>query len=182
MVYLATNTPDYYAELCDEIRFFLDERKIAPVQSVQRVGYTVWHEWERRGEPEGVRDDAQRGQAAFSGEAPALPGRFCHTCILYLDGREQYRYAYETCGVPEGAGLEFKKICKRGAKIAVFRCLREHFGEEKPWGSLTGVRPSKFLRDSRAQLGELGARRLFLMEFDLFQQKYARQHRPPKCR
>ena len=40
MVYLATNTPDYYAELCDEVRFFLDERKIPLVDEVQEQGYT----------------------------------------------------------------------------------------------------------------------------------------------
>ncbi len=43
MVCLATNTPEYYAELCDEVRFFLDERKIPLVEAVQEEGYTVWH-------------------------------------------------------------------------------------------------------------------------------------------
>ena len=151
MVYLATNTPDYYAELCDEVRFFLDERKIPLVAEVQ-AGYTVWHEMTRE------------------------PERFCHTCILFLDGEELCRYAFETESLPEGtgqAGLEYKKICKRGAKISVFRCLKEHFREEKPWGSLTGVRPTKFLRDSREQLGEREAERLFLEDFDISEQKYA---------
>ena len=70
------------------------------------------------------------------------------------------------------AGLEYKKIRKRGAKIAVFRCLKQYFGQEKPWGSLTGVRPTKFLRDSRQQLGIREAERLFLEDFDISRQKY----------
>ena len=66
MVYLATNTPDYYAELCDEVRFFLDERKIPLTSQVQEQGYTVRHE---------VMQEAER---------------FRHTCALYLDGKKLY--------------------------------------------------------------------------------------------
>lgn len=71
---------------------------------------------------------------------------------------------------PGQAGLEYKKIRKRGAKIAVFRCLKQYFEQEKPWGSLTGVRPTKFLRDSRQQLGIREAERLFLEDFDISRQ------------
>ena len=151
MVFLATNTPDYYAELCDEVRFFLDERKIPLAEQVQEQGYTVWHEVSQSEE------------------------RFCHTCALYLDGKKLQEYAFDTESLPDGpgqTGLEYKKIRKRGAKIAVFRCLKQYFGQEKPWGSLTGVRPTKFLRDSRRQLGEQEAERLFLEDFDISRQKY----------
>ncbi len=88
MVYLATNTPDYYAELCDEVRFFLDERKIPLVAEVQ-AGYTVWHEMTRG------------------------PERFCHTCILFLDGEELCRYAFETKACPRERG-------RRGSSIRKF--------------------------------------------------------------
>ncbi|MCL2798156.1 MAG: radical SAM protein [Firmicutes bacterium] len=36
---------------------------------------------------------------------------------------------------------------KRTAKNALYRALRAHFGREMPWGSLTGIRPSKLVYD-----------------------------------
>ena len=109
MVCLATNTPEYYAELCDEVRFFLDERKIPLVEAVQEEGYTVWHS---------VVEKPNAGCAPREGK-----GRFIHTCMLYLDGREVGQHFFETPSLPDGAGraaLEYKRIRKRGAKIAVF--------------------------------------------------------------
>ena len=47
MVFLATNTPDYYAELCDEVRFFLDERKIPLAEQVQEQGYIALYRVEK---------------------------------------------------------------------------------------------------------------------------------------
>lgn len=161
MVCLATNTPEYYAELCDEVRFFLDERKIPLVEAVQEEGYTVWHS---------VVEKPDAGCAPREGK-----GRFIHTCVLYLDGRKVGQHFFETPSLPDGAGraaLEYKRIRKRGAKIAVFRCLKEYFGKEKPWGSLTGVRPTKFLRDSQKKLGIKEAERMFLEDMDLSRQKY----------
>ena len=41
-----------------------------------------------------------------------------------------------------------------------------------PWGSLTGIRPTKLLRDSTVRHGEKEAKRLFIEEFDVSKQKY----------
>ena len=39
--------------------------------------------------------------------------------------------------------LEFKRFERRYAKLALYRILREKYGEKMPWGALTGIRPTK---------------------------------------
>ncbi len=40
-----------------------------------------------------------------------------------------------------------KRIVKRSAKLSVYRALNEYTGINPPWGSLTGIRPSKLVYD-----------------------------------
>ena len=42
---------------------------------------------------------------------------------------------------------EFKRLDKRTCKQAIFNALKEVKGESPPWGSLTGIRPSKLVYD-----------------------------------
>lgn len=109
MVCLATNTPEYYAELCDEVRFFLDERKIPLVEAVQEEGYTVWHS---------VVEKPNAGCASREGK-----GRFIHTCVLYLDGRKVGQHFFETPSLPDGAGgrpWNISGFAKEGPKLRFF--------------------------------------------------------------
>ncbi|MFA6859872.1 MAG: coproporphyrinogen dehydrogenase HemZ [Clostridia bacterium] len=39
--------------------------------------------------------------------------------------------------------LEEKKLLKREVKLAFYNALSEHFNEIKPWGCLTGIRPTR---------------------------------------
>ena len=43
--------------------------------------------------------------------------------------------------------LEIKRLDKRAAKLACYLSLCELTGQTQPWGSLTGVRPTKLLRE-----------------------------------
>lgn len=49
--------------------------------------------------------------------------------------------------LPCGDGLEVKRITKRFLKTALYDTLSEHYGVKLPWGSLTGVRPTKLAYD-----------------------------------
>lgn len=49
-----------------------------------------------------------------------------------------------------GDALTEKKYFKRGLKIALFRMLRDHTGQRVPWGSLTGIRPTKLAYELRS--------------------------------
>ena len=118
MVSLLTNTEEYFADLCDEIRLFFDVRKIPVVQEIDKQGFCVVHEFTKQTE-------------------------FCHHAALYLDGVCVKEYAYHSPLVSDANELAYKRAAKHGAKIAVYRCLSAYFGIQKAWGSLTGVRPTK---------------------------------------
>lgn len=148
MVSLMTNIPEIFADLCDEIRLFFDVHKIPAVSEVSPEGFCIRHV-------------LREGTSLF------------HTCTLYREGQEEKTYTYVTKAVPAENKREYKKIRKRGAKIALYRCLSGFFGIAKPWGSLTGIRPTKLLRDSIALMGIDEAKRLFLQEFDVSEEKFS---------
>lgn len=149
MTALYTQTPRFFGDICEELRLFIDTRRIELLTEpmLPGDGYAVVHEF---AETDGI---------------------FESRAILYLDGTAVSESAY-SCPAPE-ENLEHKRVAKRAAKISVYRALFSHFGRACPWGSLTGVRPTRLLRDSETALGEAGARRLFLDEFDVSPQKYA---------
>lgn len=62
-------------------------------------------------------------------------------------------------GAPMGVSdaLEIKRLDKRAAKLACYLSLCELTGQTQPWGSLTGVRPTKLLRELQLR----GQERLF---------------------
>lgn len=81
---------------------------------------------------------------------------------------EQYRLP-----VTEATPLAVKRDGKRAMKIAVFRLMRQLYDAATPWGSLTGIRPTKLFRESEARLGRAGAIDLFLHTFDVSAPKTA---------
>ncbi len=48
---------------------------------------------------------------------------------------------------PEGDALEIKRMTKRFLKLALYDALSDYYGVELPWGSLTGVRPTRLAYD-----------------------------------
>ena len=146
MVSLLTNTEEYFADLCDEIRLFFDVRKIPVVQEIDKQGFCVVHEFTKQTE-------------------------FCHHAALYLDGVRVKEYAYHSPLVSDANELAYKRAAKHGAKIAVYRCLSAYFGIQKAWGSLTGVRPTKMLRDLCMSYGAEQAEQMFLKDYDVSEGK-----------
>jgi len=148
MTALYTQTPLFFSDICEEMRLFIDTHRIeqldAPVPPEE--GCCVIHEMSE------------------------TDGMMTNRAVLYRDGKQVSENTYQ-CSAPAGE-LEHKRVAKRAAKIAVYRALLSHFGTPMPWGSLTGVRPTKLLRDSEALLGEEGAKRLLLEEFDVSPGKY----------
>jgi oxygen-independent coproporphyrinogen-3 oxidase len=70
--------------------------------------------------------------------------------------------------------LEQKRYQKRCVKIAVFRAMVKAFPETfLPWGSLTGIRPTRLLRELNESMGEENARRMMLFDFDVTEEKLA---------
>ena len=149
MTYLYTNTPAYFSDICEAVRLFIDTRKIEHMAADARPeeGIAVRHTLSRRG------DIIVSEAAVFS----------CGVCV----GGHTY-----ACDAGDDT-LMRKRNEKRAAKISTYRALLAHFGTPMPWGSLTGIRPTKLLRDSESRHGEAAARALFLEEFDVSPGKYA---------
>lgn len=68
-------------------------------------------------------------------------------------------------GIAEEGGILFKKLTKRLVKTAMYEYLSKEFGRTLPYGSLTGVRPTKLLyelmsegKDERALIEEFFVR------------------------
>lgn len=73
---------------------------------------------------------------------------------------------------PAGAPLELKRIRKRQVKGALYDLLKQLTGMKPPWGSLTGIRPTRLLYEGmEAGLSPEEARRRVIDEFDVSEEK-----------
>lgn len=148
MTALYISMPAYFSEVCEVMRLFIDVRKIEPLSAAEPA-------------TEGVSLLLSMYETEKTVQCAA---------IVCEDGERGGMYAYH-CAAGDGA-LARKRSLKRAAKICAYRALSAHFNEALPWGSLTGVRPTRLLRDSEALLGAEAAKTLFLDEFDVQPQKY----------
>ncbi len=70
--------------------------------------------------------------------------------VFTLGGRE-YRYVdKDEAKTP----LEEKSLEKRYAKLSLYRLLSEYYGKRLPWGSLTGIRPTRLAYRERERTGD----------------------------
>lgn len=149
MTYLYTQTPEFFSELCEEVRLFVDIRRIEKRETdeFETDGFFVLHYF-------------KRGEDTVTSTAKLVCG-----------GEIVAENTYE-CAAGRGK-LAVKRTEKRAAKISLYRALSGHFGKSMPWGSLTGIRPTKLLRDTELRLGKEKAKALFLNEFDVLEEKVA---------
>lgn len=82
---------------------------------------------------------AQKIAHAFCYEA----GVFCN--VFEVDG-EKYEYKDEGRVSNE---LDYKRLERRFAKLHLYEILKEKYGQEMPWGALTGIRPTKLAYTER---------------------------------
>ncbi len=147
MLSLMTDSPALAGELAEEIRLFIDERRIETVSAIPGEGMCIAHSSE---ETDG----------------------FYSRAVLFCEGAEK---SSAEVHIPARAENEtqFKKLKKRAAKQAVYDCLKEYFGREMPWGSLTGIRPTKLMRTLAGELGGDGAAEVFRGDFFVSGEKTA---------
>ena len=93
-------------------------------------------------------------------------GIWTDTVRLILDGQCQ-SYSLETpavCGTP----VEVRRHAKRLAKRTAYLALKQSTGRELPWGSLTGIRPTRLFRQQlEAGLNMEETEHLFREDFDV---------------
>ncbi len=145
MTSLYTNAPELFGELSLEIRLFTDERRIEQTDCIKSEGMCIAH----------TSDES----SGFFSEA-----------VLYLDG---VKASEGSVFLKNSAAsvLEFKKYKKRAAKQSVYDCLKAYFQQNMPWGSLTGIRPTKLFRQISNASGKDAARAKFLREFFVSDEK-----------
>lgn len=88
-----------------------------------------------------------------------------HVCELFIDGEKKSSHVLMSANSTD-------KQAKRSAKIAIYRCLRDYYGDV-PWGSLTGVRPTRLFRETAKLYGVDSTESIFLNEFDVSPEKTA---------
>ncbi len=158
MVYLVTGSPQFFNDLCDEIRLFIHEKKIEQPDALPESfeGYGVVHTVLSEG------------------------GLMISAAALYVNGLKAAEHTEEIPEITDKDALYYKKHTKRLAKITVYRLLAGYFKKEMPWGSLTGIRPSKLARELISDYGsENKAKDAFMNIFDVSAEKTAKAFEIP---
>jgi len=151
VIYLQTDHPQYYSDLSEEIRIFFGIAEVALTEKLPALGAGDIL----------VRCMAEGGCA----RATVTDGE--GGC--WEAAEESLDRELSACA-PDDA-LAMKKYTKRAMKNAIYRALRQRFGHGAPWGSLTGIRPTKLTRELIAQSGRAAAQILLAERFDVSREK-----------
>ncbi len=144
MVRIFTNREEYANDIADEVRLFTGREEIVlGAAGACEISITL---------------EVQNGIALARAAADLLG--------------KQVEYAFEQPAYT-GNALEIKRREKRAMKIAVFRALRSLYGFSPPWGSLTGIRPTRLLRELIDREGEGKALDMMERDFDVSAEKLA---------
>ncbi|MEN6418471.1 MAG: coproporphyrinogen dehydrogenase HemZ [Clostridiaceae bacterium] len=147
MVGLRTNRLEYSNDIAEEIRLFLGLTEIEPANG----------------------EDDDRFDLVFD-------------LLLTNDGEQHSLSAaagphavFTSFTIPaEASSLFVKKIEKRRLKLACYQLLKQLYPEvAAPWGSLTGIRPTKLFRELTQEGGLESARDMFTGLFDVSAEKTA---------
>lgn len=145
MVKLYTDHPRYFNDIADEVRLFTGREEMIPAAAEEERDVSVTL--------------CEKGGLWFA-----------HACACINGKNAEYTLERPACS---GGRLERKRREKRAMKIAVFRALREIYGVTPPWGSLTGIRPTRLLRELIQREGEAEALRMMTEDFDVSPEKLA---------
>ena len=180
MVTICTNRPEYRNDIAEELMLFLgivETRLITPEEAEQEVKQAAK-------DASACQEDGQAEKAPMNvtvllqcemdGVSESAPQNARLMRRYRLDASVNGHALERSFALSGAAPLEIKKIEKRQIKLAVFALMRTLYPDvETPWGSLTGIRPTKLFRELTAQEGTLGARRLFLDTFSVSPEKTA---------
>ena len=145
MISLYTNKTEYIADIADELRLFLAKEEITEAENAA-ADVCVTLEGSGTARHARAQVNTEKGMAVYEWD----------------------------CVIPQGAdALEIKRREKRAVKIAAFRAMANVYGVMPPWGSLTGIRPTRLLRELRMRHGEAEAIRMMQQDFDVSEEKLA---------
>ena len=145
MIAISTNRSEYRNDIAEEIRLFLGLAEIVLLEEI----------------------DPSSAKIVF--DLQLLQTGLHYTAVARANEFE----SMETFDLSENAtALEKKKLEKRALKLACYHLLKRMYPDvATPWGSLTGIRPTKLFRELMQQGGEESARAQFLGVFDVSPEK-----------
>lgn len=145
MISLYTNKTEYIADIADELRLFLAKEEITEAENAA-ADVCVTLEGSGTERHARAQVNTEKGMAVYEWD----------------------------CVIPQGAdALEIKRREKRAVKIAAFRAMANVYGVMPPWGSLTGIRPTRLMRELCMRHGEAEAIRMMQQDFDVSEEKLA---------
>lgn len=144
---LCTDTPKFHNDISEIIRLFFEVSTIE-LSAVRSNQQSICHRLIER-------EDALYSIAEYYKEGEETPSSV---------------YEYQVTGGAQNA-LEQKKYLKRAVKTSVFRALRKVQPVYAPWGSLTGIRPTKLVRELLSQHSLQDVKVLLSEVFDVSPQK-----------
>ena len=146
VIFVQTNRPGFFNDIAEEIRLFFPACEVLPLEP---------------------------GSGESGGEAGVLSvnlveeaGQWRTLAELRLEQKAAaYVYTYPAV---QGSPLVVKRYEKRCVKVAAFRACRRLFPDANlPWGSLTGIRPTRLLRELVEGEGAEAAKAIMLDTFDV---------------
>jgi len=147
VIAIETNRPEYRNDIAEEIRLFLGLTEIVLLEETETVQAELVF-------------DVQLDNAGSSYTLSASAGNF---------------FIKDKFDLPNGASaLVRKRIEKRRIKLACYDLLKQLYPDvATPWGSLTGIRPTKLFRELSRTNGVGFAETTFLETFDVSKEKTA---------
>lgn len=149
-ILVRTNRPEYMNDIAEELRLHIAEAQVVPCEGCQYP---------------------QDGDIMLSAMSDRREdGFYAKTELCAPQGTFEYSYFSP---FSEGSELEAKRVEKRALKISVFRAMKNISGAYTPWGSLTGIRPTRLYRELTGYLTRADADAMMLHEFDVSKEKLA---------
>lgn len=145
MIAIRTNRIEYRNDIAEEIRLFLGLAEIALYDEIDPAQAELVFD---------IQLEKTENRYALKAQAGGLD--------------EQNNFILP----PDASVLTIKKLEKREIKLACYRLLKRLYpGVSTPWGSLTGIRPTKLYRELTAEGGADFARDMFFNTFDVSEEK-----------
>jgi len=152
MVGLYTETEYLYNDICEEIRLFYNADKIEIIEQnynlKDKAGLYFFHTLNSE-------NDGYVSKALFFKKAKKIG---------------EYSFEFKTS---ESNKLGKRREIKSAVKLTFYRLLRETTGKSLPWGCLTGIRPTRMLRELEDRRGEIAAKKHMIAVSDVNKSKYA---------
>lgn len=152
--YIITDKPEFYNDISEEMRLFIDITDI------------------EMGASDNFPSEGELELSVFlvrNGENWLAEARV----RAFIGGELRYaEYTHSQKAIDDTPLLE-KRYMKRCIKVAVFRAMKKLFPTYVPWGSLTGIRPTRLLRELYETETVTSADELMLNEFDVRPEKLA---------